>query len=376
MTSAAEYLFWCALVFVVYTYAGYPLLVWVLSHGRHIDDVHEPSCWPAVTFVIAVHNERERALQKVTNLRELDYPADLVEIVFACDGCTDGTDVELAKLPGIGVVSYQPRQGKPHALNRALLTVTTPVVVFADVRQRIHRQALRALVARLSMPQIGAVSGELVHHDPVSNTAANIGLYWRYEKWIRACESRLGSTVGVTGALYAIRRSDFTPLPSDTLLDDFVQPMSIARKGKRVVLESRALVYDQLQEDISGERTRKVRTLTGNFQAFIRHPWLFVPWVNPIWFQFVSHKVFRLMVPYALLLLLVASVAAIGWIYKIALVVQGVLYTAAFIGARSVSARKLRLVSFAMVFVELNWAAVLGLSNYLRGQVDARWERT
>lgn len=368
--------FWCALAFVGYTYVGYPVLIWLLARARPQSPVEEPAEWPAATVVIAVHNERERALRKVANLRELDYPADKVHIVFACDGCTDGTDEALARLPGVRVVSYQPRQGKPHALNQAMAVVDTPVVVFADVRQQLGRHALRALVARLAQPGIGAVSGELVHVDPVSHTASNIGLYWRYEKWIRGCESRFASTVGATGALYAIRREDYTPLPSDTLLDDFVQPMLIARTGARVVLEPQAPIYDELQQDIGGERKRKVRTLTGNFQAFARLPWLFLPWAHPLWFQFVSHKAFRLLVPYALAVLLLASASAGGWFYVAALVAQLVFYAAALCGKRSAALRRLRLVSFATVFLELNWAAVLGLGNFLRGQTDARWERT
>jgi len=374
--SSSVIVFWSTLAFVGFTYVGYPVLVALLSRLRREGETPAPVEWPEVTVVIAAYNERERALRKVANLRELDYPENKLHVVFACDGCTDGTEAALAHQPGVRVVSYQPRQGKPHALNQAMARVDTPVVVFADVRQRVDRAALRALVSRLMQPGVGAVSGELVHLDPVSHTASHIGLYWRYEKWIRGCESRLASTVGATGALYAMRTADFTPLPSDTLLDDFVQPMCVVRKGMRVVFESKALVFDELQEDITGERKRKVRTLTGNFQAFFRHPWMFVPWRNPVWLQFLSHKVFRLIVPYALALLLVTSVVASGWLYKVALAIQLAFYAAAFAGSRSPSLRKLRLVSFATVFVELNWAAVLGLRNYLLGQVDARWERT
>lgn len=368
--------FWCALAFAGYTYVGYPMLVWGLSRLRRMARAMDPGQWPEVTVVIAVHNERERALRKVANLRALHYPQDKLQIVFACDGCTDGTDTALEQQPGVRVVRYAERHGKPYALNQAMQTVSTPVVVFADVRQQLAPQAVRVLVQRLLQPGVGAVSGELVHLDPATHTASHIGLYWRYEKWIRGCESRLASTVGATGALYAIRREHFTPLPPDTLLDDFVQPMLIVRRRLRVLFEPQALIYDELQQDIAGERTRKVRTLTGNFQAFARHPWMFLPWRNPVCWQFLSHKVFRLLVPYALAVLLLASLLAEGWIYKLAFGAQFVFYAAAFGGARSAALRKLRLVSFATVFTELNWAAVLGLRNFLRGRLDARWERT
>jgi cellulose synthase/poly-beta-1,6-N-acetylglucosamine synthase-like glycosyltransferase len=374
--SGWTFSFWAALAFAGYTYVGYPLIVWALSRLHREPAPSDPAEWPEVTVVIAAYNERERALRKVANLRALDYPADKLHIVFACDGCTDGSEAALSQLPGVRVVSYQPRQGKPYGLNQAMKEVRTPVVVFADVRQQLEPQAVKALVRRLLQPGVGAVSGELVHLDPATNMASHIGLYWRYEKWIRGCESRLASTAGVTGALYAIRREHFTALPPDTLLDDVVQPMHIVRRGLRVLFESRALVYDELQEDIAGERKRKVRTLTGNFQVFARYPWTFLPGGNPVWFQFLSHKVFRLLVPYALVVLLLASLFAPGWFYKAAFAAQFAFYAAAFGGSRSQSLRKLRLVSFATVFTELNWAAVLGLRNFLRGQMDARWERT
>ena len=248
--------------------------------------------------------------------------------------------------------------------------------MFADVRQHIERTAVRRLVTRLMQPGIGAVSGELTHVEPGTQSAASIGLYWRYEKWIRKSESRLASTVGATGALYAMRVADYTPLASDTILDDFEQPMLVARRGKRVVFEPGALIFDELQADMSGERKRKIRTLTGNFQSFARHPWMFVPWQNPLWLQFLSHKVFRLLVPYALMVMLLTSAFLPTPWMALFLPGQLLFYAMAAIGTRVASFKRMRLVSFAGVFVEMNWAAVLALRNWLAGGVNARWEKT
>lgn len=371
-------LFWTTVGFVLYTYAGYPVLVWLLARLRREGgaDPAGVAQWPEVTIVMATYNEHGRLARKLENLRALDYPAGKLQVLVVCDGSSDGSAAFLATQTDVRAVVYTQRRGKPHALNRALEQVRTPVVVFADVRQQIDPQAVRLLVARLLQPGIGAVSGELVHVDPGTHAAANIGLYWRYEKWIRKSEGRLASTCGVTGALYAIRREDYTPLPDDTLLDDFAQPMAILRRGKRVVFESRAVMFDELQQDVEGEKKRKVRTLTGNFQAFFRAPWLFVPGLNPVWLQFLSHKVFRLLVPYALALMLLASLLAGGAFYTLAAATQIAFYLLVLAARRLAPLRRNRLVSFALVFVELNWAAVLGLRNYLLGQADAKWEKT
>ncbi|KPL25757.1 MAG: glycosyl transferase [Acidithiobacillales bacterium SM1_46] len=373
-----EALFWAAFGFIVYTYAGYPLGVWMLSRLRPETGGNTPGIrrWPSVTVVVAVHNEQGRVLPKLSNLRALDYELGLLRIMFVSDGSTDATNEHLAMEADVTLLSYPERRGKPHALNIELAQIDSEVVVFTDVRQELEPGAVRCLVARLLEPGIGAVSGELVHRDPVSHTASHIGLYWRYEKWIRKAESRLASTVGVTGALYAIRRRDYVPLPTDTLLDDFVLPMQIVRRGQRVIFEPRAVIYDELQTDTRGERKRKVRTLTGNFQAFVRNSWLFVPGQNPVLVQFLSHKVFRLFVPYAMVALLAASFFASGAVYRVAAAGQVVFYLVVLLGLAAPSFRSNRFVSFALVFVELNWAAVLAMRNFLTGGIDARWEKT
>ncbi len=376
--QSAGVVFWLAFAFIAYTYALYPLGIWLLSRLRAEEaaDPQRVRVWPSVTVVVAVYNEQERVRAKIENLRALDYPSEQLRILFVSDGSTDATNARIATQPGVELLAYLERRGKPHALNRALGQVSSEIVVFTDVRQMLDPQAVRFLVARLQAPQIGAVSGELVHRDPVTHAAAHIGLYWRYEKWIRKAESRFASTVGVTGALYAIRRADYVPLSEDALLDDFEIPMQIVRRGHRVVFENGALIYDELQPDTVGERKRKIRTLTGNFQAFARHPWLFSPWHNPVWVQFLSHKVFRLFVPYALVILLGASLLATGTGYALAAAAQLLFYAASLAGLAFARWRRNRLISFAVVFFELNWAAVLAMRNVLAGRIDARWEKT
>ncbi len=375
--STPEQIFFAAASFIGYTYAAYPASIWALSRIRAPEcapTLSDGDC-PAVTVVIAAHNEAARVQRRIDNLRALDYPQDKLQLLFVSDGSSDDTAARLRRFSGVSVIEHTERGGKAHALNAALAQVKTPVVLFCDMRQSAEPASLRALVSTLMQEGVGAVSGELTHLDPHTQVAANIGLYWRYEKWIRKSESRWRSVVGATGAFYAIKTERFVPLAPGTLLDDFEIPMQIVRQGQRVLLDGRALVIDELQTDMTGERKRKLRTLSGNFQSFARHPWLFLPWRNPIWLQFLSHKVFRLAVPYAMVVALVASLlSTTGWVQAFA-AVQVVFYIAAWLGMRSSNWRKNKLIAFATVFVELNLTAMqAGLQFVLRR--DLAWEKT
>lgn len=371
-------LFWGAALFIAYTYVGYPVLIGLLARRRP-----QVSCpllsddgLPRMTVVMAGYNEAARLPGKIANLRALDYPQNKVDILVVSDGSTDATTDVLGNLASVRVLAYPQRQGKAHALNLALAQVQTEFVVFCDVRQDLEAGSVRRLISDFCDPAVGAVSGELVHRPSSTQTGQNIGLYWRYEKSIRKAESRFHSTVGATGALYAIRTRDFAPIAPDTILDDFEIPMRITRMGKRTLMEAQAHVYDVLQAESSAEQKRKIRTLTGNFQTFSRHFWLFSPAQNPVWFQFMSHKVFRLLVPYALVITLVTSAFVPGPFYRLALAAQVAFYLLAAAGHWAPALRRNKFVSFAQVFVDMNAAAMLALLRFAQGRADAKWEKT
>ena len=372
-----EFAFWAAFTFVAYTYLGYPLLIWVGASLRRATPVHTTaSDWlPDVRVVIAVHNEERRVASKVRNLLAQDYPPERVHIVFVCDGCTDRTEAVLRECGGVEVLVSPVRRGKPNALNLAMSQAHESVIVFTDVRQEVVPGAIRALVERLNESDVGAVSGELVHRETGSAQSAHIGLYWRYEKAIRKGESRLFSTVGATGALYAMRREHVAAIREDTLLDDVEIPIRVLRKGLRIVLEERAVIWDDVETEIEGEFRRKVRTLAGNVQLAIRNGWLFVPWKCPVVFQFVSHKVCRLLVPYALVVAFVTAWASDGALYRWLAVAQTGAYALAAVGSVSTRLRSLPLVSVLVVFAQLNAAAVVALVNYARGAASVQWRK-
>ncbi|MGE0447577.1 MAG: glycosyltransferase family 2 protein, partial [Vicinamibacterales bacterium] len=201
---------------------------------------------------------------------------------------------------------------------------------------RFAPDAIARLVEHFSNPGIGAVSGELQIDRAGSTFGDGVGAYWTYETWLRRREALVGSTLGVTGAIYAMRRDLWTPLPADTLLDDVLAPMRVVLGGRRVIVDHRARAFDEAAADAPAELRRKVRTLAGNFQLMAQEPRLLVPLVNPVWLQFMSHKVGRLFAPYALVALLVASAALAleSAFYAAALGGQLVFYALALYGAR------------------------------------------
>ncbi len=347
-----EGLFWFSLAFVAYTYLGYPLLIdvwarWARGAARNAP-VPPAAALPGVTIVVAARDEARRLPSRLDNLLALDYPADLIQIIVASDGSTDATEEALASYrPRVDLLML-PAAGKANGLNAAVARAQHPILLFADARQRFAPDAVRHLVRHFADPRVGAVSGELMidggsrepgfadrESDQASTIGEGVGAYWRYEKWLRRRESIVGSTLGVTGAIYAMRRWLWRPLPLGTILDDVLGPMRLVLRGYRVTFEPAARAFDAPAADAAAERRRKVRTLAGNFQMLAREPRLLVPGLNPVWLQFMSHKVARLAVPYALAALLVTSVwlAADSLIYAAAAAGQAAFYGLAAYGA-------------------------------------------
>lgn len=375
-------IFWLAFFLVTYTYIGYPSVIVLLSRLRNRSVPAALIEWPAVSIIVPFCNESHRVLPKLTTLKSLNYAGE-IQIIFVSDGEEDETAEVIRGCASEGVepVVLSARRGKPVALNAAMTVAQHDLVLFTDARQMIDQEALASLVASMlgsakrHGQKVGAVSGELVFLDK-NEDAANVGLYWRYEKIIRQAESRYASVPGVTGAMYLIKKRHIRPLSEDALLDDFEMPLAVLRAGERVILDSDAHVFDHVAEDIEKEKARKIRTLTGNFQAFSRNAWLFLPWINPIWWQFISHKVLRLVVPYCLVILFVTPLFSFSEIYAVFWLGQGVFYLLAVGNLCGWKGCKKGVAAVARLFVELNLAAVIGAYRFFFGVVDARWERT
>ena len=326
--------FWLSLGIVVYVYVGYPVLL-VLWRRLGARPVRKAPIEPTVTLVIAMHNESRNVAQKMQNCFELNYPAGKLQIIVSLDAPTDGTDslVREYAAQGVEVLSTTIRRGKASAVNRAVAFAKGEIIVFADARQRFHPNAIRELVANFADDSVGAVSGQLVLLDADGCEASNtLGMYWRYEKKLRAMESEIHSVPGTTGAIYALRRELFAPIPPRTVLDDVQIPMRAVLKGKRVLFEPAAIAYDEVARDANIEYDKKRRTLMGNYELLVEMPELLLPWRNPIFLQLVSHKVGRLLVPYCLIALFLSNMYMLHGYYLAIFACQLMWYVLAFTG--------------------------------------------
>ena len=328
--------FYVSIAFVLYVYVGYPVLLW-LWRGIACRAVQKSQYEPSVSIIVAAYNETDSIESKILNLMALDYPAHKVQIILSLDGPTDDTELVARKYETrrMQVLLSKQHGGKAEALNRAVAKATGAILVFADVRQLLDRAAVRELVSNFEDVSVGGVTGELMLVDESGKEAGDaVGLYWRYEKQLRSMESDIHSTVGATGALYAIRRELYRPIPRHTILDDVAIPMNAVLHGKRVVFDRAALAYDcVVTSSLTTEFTRKVRTLTGNFQLLKQMPELLVPSRNPVFIQFVSHKVGRLFVPYFLIMLFASNLFLEGTAYRGILTLQCAWYLLACTGA-------------------------------------------
>jgi cellulose synthase/poly-beta-1,6-N-acetylglucosamine synthase-like glycosyltransferase len=324
------------------------------------------------------------------------------------DGSSDGTASTVKRFGNRVVLVEIAPSGKAVALNAGVARATGDVLVFTDARQTFAADALAALTAPFADPAVGGVSGELIlgaetaagrrgridrrragprewrdHERRVSDRRGassvgdGVGFYWKYEKRLRSMESRIGSMLGATGAIYALRRSLWRPLPAGTILDDVLAPMRAVLAGCRVVFEPRARAFDYTSPDARAETRRKIRTLAGNVQILWFEPRLLVPVANPVWLQYMSHKVGRLLVPYALMCLFASSIALSGTslVYAAALFSQVAFYLHGGYGAwlehRLVASNRSivqRTGAVAFTIVVMNVSAVAGVGAALLGR--------
>jgi poly-beta-1,6-N-acetyl-D-glucosamine synthase len=372
-----KWVFWIAAATIAYTYVGYAAWLWLRSRWSP-RPVRRGMVEPPVSVVMVVRNEESVLARKLENLLTLDYPPEKLEVVAVSDGSTDGTAAileESGNRARVRTVLKSESEGKAAGLNDGIKLAKGEILLFTDVRQTIERGALRLLIENFADPAVGCASGELMLGDPASGeTGRGMGLYWRIEKKIRDMESASGSVAGATGAIYCARRDLLDPLPVGTILDDVLIPMQVVRKGQRVVFDSRARAWDT--PDLGGQRefARKVRTLTGNYQLVQLAPWLLSSG-NPIRFEFVSHKLLRLAVPFALVGLFVASALLRQPLYRIALIAQAVFYALSVIAIVGVKVGPLsRIADPARTFVVLNSAALVAFVNFVTGR-KAVWVR-
>ncbi|HEX9485138.1 MAG TPA: glycosyltransferase [Gemmatimonadaceae bacterium] len=293
-------------------WGGYPLAVRALGGLRRRRGRAPGGDVPTVTVVLASSDTAAAIRDRVTDLLASTYPADRMRVVVALDAVRGKcTPEELGDLDSrVAVLRGDPEGGKASSLNAGVRAAESDILVFADTAQRFDPAAIGALVAEFDDPRVGAVSGML--DLPGANGSRNLAEhYWRFERWLRRWEARIHSCVGVTGCIYALRRTLWQPLPAGLILDDVYLPLRLGLDGWRIAYTEHAIARDIRRFAAGQEYRRKVRTLTGNIQVCAWLPAVLNPLRNPIWLQFVFHKLLRLLTPYfaALLLLSIAWTA-------------------------------------------------------------------
>jgi biofilm PGA synthesis N-glycosyltransferase PgaC len=360
--------FWFCFSLTTYAYVGYAL--WLALYSRlHQEPFQCAPIAPTVSVIIAARNEEANLPAKFENLHAIQYPHDRLQVVIASDGSTDSTAELLQQnRPFILPVILDQSNGKAAALNAAVAAATGEILIFLDARQFVEPGAIAQLVNCFADPSIGAVSGELLLADATGAIAGNaLGIYWKIEKLVRKLESASGSVVGVTGAIYAMRRELYTPIPVGTILDDVFVPMHVVRTGHRVVFQPAAIARDRLFSESGKEFSRKVRTLTGNYQLLRLAPWLLTP-ANPLLFRFISHKLLRLLVPALLIGMVFASGLAAGTLYRAIFLLQMLFYLIAVFGIFQPSLTRFKPIAIANTFVMLNTAAAVAFYNFIVGR--------
>ena len=299
------WLFFLALAFVLYVVAGYPLLLGLMARLKPKPVIRE-HLRKSVSVLIAVYNGEQFIAEKLQSILGLDYPSELVEVIVASDGSTDGTASIVRDFLSERLCLLElPRGGKCAALNQAIAQAKNEILLLTDVRQTIAPDSLQLLIDCFSDPSVGVVSGELKIRAGRDSGEVSTGLYWRYESWIRRQLSDLDSMFGASGPFYAMRRELAVTLPTDILLDDVYLPIAAFFRGYRLILEPKAEAVDY-PTSRGVEFRRKVRTLAGNYQVLLAYPALLGP-RNRMWFHFMSYKFARLVLPWAFILVFLSS---------------------------------------------------------------------
>lgn len=375
-------LFWVAVCLIVYTYIGFPLGVVLrgLLWGRPYKH-EELTISPPVSIVISAYNEAKSITAKLDNILSMDYPRDCLEVVIASDGSTDGTDaiVERYKEHGVKLLSL-PRVGKAAALNAAVNASSGKILVFSDANSMYKADAIQELVRPFADPEVGGVAGNQIYKTEVSGGSSTDGerAYWNFDRMLKKFQGKAGSTLAATGAIYAIRRQLFRPIP-DGVSDDFVTSTSVIVKGYRLVFAPDAIAYEAVSTTNQVEFRRKVRVIIRSWKALILMRELLNPFRYGFYsIQLFSHKILRYLVFLPLLILFFVSplLWKTGYIYQMAAMAQVVFYSCALFGLllNGIHFGHKKIFTIPFYFCMVNAASLVAIINVLRGHQIKHWE--
>ena len=385
-----EILFWFSLFMAFYTYVGYGILLFIIIkikraiNGRKIvadlNDEQLPDC----TLVIAAYNEADIIREKIANTLALKYPAGKLKLVFVTDGSTDQTATIIAEYPEITLLHKDGRSGKIVAVHRAMTFVDTEVVVFTDANTMLNKEAMLKICRHYADKTVGAVAGEkrVKIEETDDASAAGEGFYWKYESALKKWDSELYSVVGAAGELFSVRRDLYKPVSDDTILDDFMISMLIAKQGYRIIYEPDAYATESASENVSEELKRKVRIAAGGIQSILWLTSLLNVFKYPVLsFQYVSHRVLRWTVtPFFMILALLLNFIIVagpgGAIYNLLLTGQVLFFGLALTGFIMEKQQiRVKILFIPYYFCVMNYAVLAGIIRYFKGKQSATWEK-
>jgi len=369
----AGIIFWVSLSFIWYSYFGYPIFLLLWTFWKK-DKVAKSEIYPEVTLLIAAHNEETDIAQKLSNSLSLDYPRDKLQIVIASDGSTDATNqiVQDYEALGIRLYSYSPRQGKMSVLNKTMKHIDSEIVVFSDANVCYHQDAIKNLVSNFHDPSVGVVSGDAQFINDETSIEKAVTLYYCYERFLQRKETEFYSMVGAEGAIFAIRRDLFHPLPKDIILDDFVISMNVAKQGYRIAYESRAQAFESAPLTAKEEFRRKTRIVAGAVQSIKTGQGLPSGRDGKLLYSYVCHKVIRWLVPVLLPMLFLSNIFLMGQMfYDLVLAMQSLIV---FLGAVGYWCR-LSLFSIPHYLVLNNLAMLVGIYKGIFNRQSVCWAK-
>jgi len=378
-----EIIFWGLVGVILYAYIGFPLLLWIRGRLLRIS-IKEADITPKVSLIITAHNEVETIGQKIDNILALDYPREKLEVIIASDGSDDGTNEIAMSYAGAGTkLLALPRKGKIPTLNEAVNHASGQILVFSDANSMYAPDALRSLVRPFSDPRVGAVGGNQCYITNIERHTATIGeqMYWGFDRMLKRMQTESGNMISATGAIHAIRKELFKPLPL-SVCDDFVISTRAIMQGYRLVFAQDAVAYETIAPSEEAEFRRKVRIFVRAFRSL----WVVKDLLNPLHYGFYSiqiftHKLLRWLIGWLLILLFTISLTLFseGFLYQLALIAQIALYGFALVAMvlrkTSLAEKKLfRLFSIPFYFCMANGAAVVAWIQLLRGKRIDVWE--
>lgn len=397
MKLILELCFWICIGLVAYTYVGYGIVAWIFVKIRKIfgftfKKYNDPTFLPEVTLVVPAYNEMSCIEAKVINTFGLDYPSDKFEVLFVTEGSNDGTSEYIASLQSeysnLRMIAGDTRRGKIEAMNMAMKTVNTPIVIFTDANTTLNHAVIKNIVRHFQDPIVGAVAGEKRIQTEGSEAAAGAGegLYWKYESFLKKLDTELYSVVGAAGELFAVRTNLFEHVEKDTLLDDFIISLRIAANGFRVIYEPDAYASERPSFSIQDEMKRKIRISAGGFQAIARLGFLWnIFRYGLLSFQYVSHRAMRWAVaPFCLPLLVLINFTLLftgselldNFIYHLLMLAQIAFYILALLGYYLENKKiRVKILFVPFYFSFMNYCAILGYFRYKNGLTSGIWEK-